>query len=85
MTQTASERPIALVTGASAGLGYAIAEGLARAGARLVLNGRDEKKLAGAVDALRVEGFKAGAAAPYFYNDAQAPGTISKKAGAQVL
>jgi gluconate 5-dehydrogenase len=36
----------ALVTGSSEGLGLAMARGLAAAGARLVLNGRDEKKLA---------------------------------------
>jgi gluconate 5-dehydrogenase len=37
----------ALVTGSSDGLGLAMARGLAAAGARIVLNGRDEKKLAG--------------------------------------
>ncbi len=44
----------ALVTGSSRGIGLAIAGGLARAGARVVLNGRDEAALAKAV-----EGFKA--------------------------
>jgi gluconate 5-dehydrogenase len=38
----------ALVTGSSDGLGLAIARGLAGAGARIILNGRDEKKLSGA-------------------------------------
>ena len=38
----------ALVTGSSQGIGHALAEGLASAGARIVLNGRDEAKLAGA-------------------------------------
>jgi gluconate 5-dehydrogenase len=47
---------LALVTGSSIGLGYAIAEGLARAGARLVINGRDEGRLAGAAKALRAGG-----------------------------
>ncbi len=37
---------LALVTGSSQGIGLAIAEGLAQAGARVVLNGRDEAKLA---------------------------------------
>jgi gluconate 5-dehydrogenase len=38
----------ALVTGSSDGLGLAMARGLAAAGAGIVLNGRDEKKLAAA-------------------------------------
>ncbi len=38
----------ALVTGSSEGLGLAMARGLAAAGASLILNGRDEKKLAAA-------------------------------------
>jgi gluconate 5-dehydrogenase len=45
----------ALVTGSSQGLGLAIARGLAQAGAAIVLNGRDEKKLAATAEALRVE------------------------------
>ncbi|MEI6463379.1 MAG: glucose 1-dehydrogenase [Verrucomicrobiota bacterium] len=49
---------IALVTGSSQGLGLAIARGLAQAGAAVVLNGRDEKKLAATADALRAEGVK---------------------------
>jgi gluconate 5-dehydrogenase len=36
---------VALVTGGGGGLGFAIAEGLARAGARIVLNGRNQAKL----------------------------------------
>jgi len=46
---------IALVTGSSQGLGFAIARGLAQAGASLVLNGRDEKKLEAAAQTLRAE------------------------------
>lgn len=38
----------ALITGSSQGIGLALAEGLAAAGARIVLNGRDEAKLADA-------------------------------------
>ncbi len=49
---------IALVTGSSQGLGLAIARGLAQAGAAVVLNGRDEKKLAATADALRADGVK---------------------------
>jgi gluconate 5-dehydrogenase len=45
----------ALVTGSSQGLGLAMARGLAQAGASVVLNGRDEKKLAATADALRAE------------------------------
>lgn len=54
---------IALVTGSSQGLGLSIARGLAQHGARIVINGRDEKKLAGTVAALRAEGLQAEAAA----------------------
>ena len=47
---------LALVTGSSAGLGLAIAQGLARAGARIVLNGRDAGRLAAAAASLRADG-----------------------------
>ena len=46
----------ALVTGSSRGLGYAIAEGLANAGAAVVLNGSDPTRLAEAAKALRTKG-----------------------------
>jgi gluconate 5-dehydrogenase len=46
----------ALVTGSSAGIGYALAGGLASAGARVVLNGRDAGKLERAADRLRSQG-----------------------------
>ncbi len=46
----------ALVTGSSRGLGLAIAEGLAQAGARLVLNGVDAARLQHSADALRAKG-----------------------------
>lgn len=42
----------ALVTGSTQGIGAAIAEGLARAGARVGVNGRDEGRVAEAVRAL---------------------------------
>ena len=44
----------ALVTGSSRGLGLAMAEGLARAGAGIVLNGADAGRLADAAAKLRV-------------------------------
>jgi gluconate 5-dehydrogenase len=44
----------ALITGSSQGIGFALAEGLAAAGARVVLNGRDQAKLAAA--AARIPG-----------------------------
>ena len=47
---------IALITGSSAGIGHALARGLASAGATVVLNGRDERKLDQAAAALRSEG-----------------------------
>jgi len=50
---------IALVTGAYRGLGFAIARGLAAAGARVILNGRNADALAGAVGVLASEGLAA--------------------------
>ena len=49
-------RKTALVTGSGQGIGYALARGLGRAGARVVLNGRDEAKLARAAEGLSAEG-----------------------------
>lgn len=53
----------ALVTGASRGLGLAIATALAQAGAHVLLNGRSEATLAGAVAAIRAQGGSAEALA----------------------
>ena len=47
---------IALVTGSSRGLGLAIAEGLAQAGARVVLNGIDTARLQASASALKDKG-----------------------------
>ncbi len=46
----------ALVTGSSTGIGFALAKGLAGAGAEVVLNGRNETRLAEAAAKLREEG-----------------------------
>jgi len=47
---------VALGTGAHRGLGFAIAQGLARAGATVVLNGRTEETLAAAARSLEAQG-----------------------------
>jgi gluconate 5-dehydrogenase len=54
---------VALVTGASRGLGWAMAQSLARAGARVVVNGRDRSTLEPRVAALAAQGQAAEAAA----------------------
>lgn len=53
---------LALVTGSSQGIGYALAEGLGGAGAHVVLNGRDAAKLEAARAALAAKGIKVSAA-----------------------
>lgn len=45
----------AVVSGSTAGIGYAIARGLARAGASVIVNGRTEAALVSAVERLRKE------------------------------
>jgi len=50
---------LALVTGSSAGIGLALARGLAQAGARVVLNARTAAKMDAAVAQLRSEGLDA--------------------------
>ena len=54
---------VALVTGSSGGIGLALARGLAEAGARIVVNGRDAPKVKAAVAALISDGLAADAAA----------------------
>ena len=49
----------AVLTGSSRGLGFAMARGLASAGARVTLNGRDEAALSKAVEQLKSEGYQA--------------------------
>jgi NAD(P)-dependent dehydrogenase (short-subunit alcohol dehydrogenase family) len=55
---------LALVTGSSAGIGFAIAEGLAREGVRVIVNGRTQERVSTAVEVIQqkvkgasVEGF----------------------------
>lgn len=48
----------ALITGGTHGLGMAMAKGLAKAGATLIINGHTESKLSEAIDHYRAEGFK---------------------------
>ncbi|MBM6582061.1 SDR family oxidoreductase [Microvirga sp. BT689] len=53
----------ALVTGSSGGLGLAMARGLAEAGAAVILNGRDQSKLAAAAHKLTAAGHQVTACA----------------------
>ncbi|HKJ66736.1 MAG TPA: SDR family oxidoreductase [bacterium] len=46
----------ALITGSSRGLGYALAQGLGEAGAKIILNGRNRERLDNAVEKLGKEG-----------------------------
>jgi NAD(P)-dependent dehydrogenase (short-subunit alcohol dehydrogenase family) len=55
---------LALISGSTAGIGFAIAQGLAREGARVLVNGRTEERVTAAVTAIKqkhpaasVEGF----------------------------
>src|SRR5215212_5805844 len=52
---------VALVTGGNGGIGLGMAGGLAEAGAKVILSGRNSDKSAAAVDALRSRGFNADA------------------------
>lgn len=47
---------VALVTGSSKGIGFSLSKGLAKAGARLIMNGRNEDDLEAAADTLRATG-----------------------------
>ena len=53
---------VALVTGSSGGIGLALARGLAEAGARVVVNGRDSGKVAAVVASMKSDGLLADAA-----------------------
>ncbi|MDA7429555.1 SDR family oxidoreductase [Primorskyibacter aestuariivivens] len=61
----------ALVTGSSMGIGFALARGLAQAGATLVLNARNAARLEEAAETLRAEGAKV-AVLPFDVTDPKA-------------
>ncbi len=65
----------ALVTGASRGLGYAVALGLAREGARVAVNGRDAEKLSFSAQAIAAE---TGAQVIPLAGDLQEPGVAER-------
>jgi gluconate 5-dehydrogenase len=50
---------VALVTGSSGGLGRVLAEGLARNGVTVIINGRQRKKVDAVVDSLKGKGYNA--------------------------
>lgn len=54
---------VALITGSSGGLGLTMAHALCEAGASVILNGRDEARLAGARAELEEHGFTVGTSA----------------------
>ena len=56
------DNAVALVTDSSGGIGLALARGLAEAGARVVVNGRDSGKVAAAVASMKSDGLLADAA-----------------------
>jgi NAD(P)-dependent dehydrogenase (short-subunit alcohol dehydrogenase family) len=47
------ENKLAFVSGSTAGIGFAIAQALAREGARVIINGRSEKRVQGAISCIR--------------------------------
>jgi gluconate 5-dehydrogenase len=68
----------ALITGSSQGIGLALAQGLAQAGAAVVLNGRDETKLAAAAATLQAAGARVAIAAFDVTDSAAIPGAIDR-------
>jgi gluconate 5-dehydrogenase len=74
---------VALVTGSTRGLGWAIAQGMARAGAHVVLNGRDTAMLNQRLEELRAEGFDASIARFDVTDEAQSASMI-KSIGEQI-
>ena len=68
---------VALVTGASRGLGFGMARGLAQAGATVILNGRDQAVLDARVAELTSQGLKAQAACFDVSNETAASAAIA--------
>ena len=73
----------ALITGSSSGIGHALAAGLAGAGARVVLNGRDPRKLEQATEKLRADG-AAVVGAPFDVTDGAAVGRAVARIEAEI-
>src|SRR5688500_5182196 len=69
---------IALITGAGQGLGLALARGFVQAGGAVVLNGRDEAKLAAAATVLRGEGGRVATSAFDVTNGEAAASAVEK-------
>jgi 3-oxoacyl-[acyl-carrier protein] reductase len=74
----------ALVTGASRGLGYAVALGLAREGAAVALNSRDSEKLSAASQALAKQTGATVVAAPGDVTDTAVPEKLVAQAAAEL-
>ena len=72
----------ALVTGSSQGIGFALATGLAEAGAQVILNARDEDKLNTAVSRLQAAGHSA-SGCPFDVTDADAVQTAVNEVEAE--
>ncbi|HEY9279437.1 MAG TPA: SDR family oxidoreductase [Eoetvoesiella sp.] len=53
------EGRIALITGSTQGLGFAMAQAYAASGARVIINGRDTNRVAAAVECLAQQGYSA--------------------------
>lgn len=68
---------VALITGASRGLGFGMAQGLARAGATVILAGRDQSSLDARVSELTEQGLKAEAACFDVSNEAAASAAVA--------
>jgi len=80
---------VALITGASGGFGSAAAKGLAKAGAKVMLTGRNEKKLASITDEINEGGYTAAYVAgdPAVEADVKriVDGTVDKFEGIDIL
>jgi len=80
---------VALITGASGGFGSAAAKGLAKAGAKVMLTGRNEKKLASISDEINEGGYAAAYVAgdPAVEADVKriVDGTVEKFGGIDIL